>query len=262
MLYTLDQVEFLRREYPNMLIPKLTVEFNKRFDTHRTEASIRCAIKNRKILSGRKKGIPIGQSLLFTEEQVLYIRKNYPGRSRREVTRLFNEQFGLEMQVSQITSFVKNHKIKSGRTGCFEKGCKPWNTGSVGVCKPNDGSFQKGGIPHNIKPVGFERVCKKNGWILIKVEELNPYTGAKTRFKAKHVVLWEAENGPVPKDKVLRFIDANPLHSDISNLDLIDKRVHLRLNQLGHKELPIEARPTMLTLAKLDVKRFEREKSV
>jgi hypothetical protein len=78
------------------------------------------------------------------------------------------------------------NKWNTGRTGCFEKGDKPWNTGTKGVCKPNSGNFKSGQVSWNKKPVGYERICSKDGYVIVKVAEPNV-------FKLKHRIVWKKQ---------------------------------------------------------------------
>lgn len=53
----------------------------------------------------------------YTPEQVVFIAGNVTGRRCQELTDLFNDRFGLNIGLSQIKSFKKNHGLKSG-IGC------------------------------------------------------------------------------------------------------------------------------------------------
>jgi len=50
----------------------------------------------------------------YTTEQAKFIVDNVLGISRKELTDIFNQQFLLDLGVSQITAFAKNHKLKNG----------------------------------------------------------------------------------------------------------------------------------------------------
>lgn len=257
--YTQDQVEFLREHWPAMTLDELTEAFNYVFCQERTETAIKTALTNRKIKCGRKPGNPVGSYRLFTEEQADFIREGYKSMSLSELTEAFNERFEGAKSVKQIRSFTRNHKIKSGRTGRFEKGQKAWNGGLAGkgICKPNSGTFKKGNVPGNIREMGSERICSKDGFVLVKVEEENPYTGAKTRFKHKHVVIWEEANGPVPEGHVIRFLDGDKTNITLENLGLFSRAESLQMSRLGFSDVPKEFKPTITAMAKLDAKRFE-----
>lgn len=256
--YTVDHIAFLEAGYPLMRGAELTAKFNTHFGLNKSEKAIRTVLKNRNIKCGRKPGFRKGENIrLFTGEQLAFIKREYRTYSVKSLTKILNKKFGLSITPEQLKTFISNHGILSGRNGRFGKGSQPWNTGTKGVCKPNDGSFRKGSIPPNLKPLGHERVCSKDGYILVKIQEENPYTGEKTRYKAKHIVVWEKHNGPVPKGFNVRFIDGDKTNCDIENLVMVSKAEHLRLTKLGYNDTDPELKPSVLALAKLETKTFE-----
>lgn len=51
---------------------------------------------------------------IYTSDQDTFIRNNIKGRSISELTKLFNNKFGLNMRTTQIRAYTKNRKLKSG----------------------------------------------------------------------------------------------------------------------------------------------------
>ncbi|MCK4789229.1 MAG: HNH endonuclease [Desulfobacteraceae bacterium] len=155
----------------------------------------------------------------------------------------------------------KCEKQRSGKTGRFQAGHVPWNDGTKGqgLTGANRKSFKKGNVPANRKPLWTERVCPKDGFILMKVPERNPYTGFSTRYKHKHVYIWEQEHGPVPKGMVVAFIDGDKTNCEPENLMLISRAELLALNQHGYKNMPDELKPNVLALSKLQAKTWAIE---
>lgn len=257
--YTSEHLEFLKAGYASMKVEDLVLAFNEKFGLSMPVTAIKSTLKNHQNKCGRKPAERlIERHRLFTPEQEEFLRDNYKIHTIPELTILFNEKYGTDKAPQQLKTFCFNHSIISGRTGCFEKGSKPWNTGTKGLTKPNTGNFKKGQIPVNLKPIGHERTGKRarDGFIFIKIAEKNPYTGAPTRYKHKHVHVWEQANGPIPEGMVVAFRDGDQLNNDISNLMLISRAELLRLNQYGYKETPEELKPTVLAVAKLEVKTF------
>lgn len=205
MRYTAEQLDFLRDGYRSMVLADLTEAFNTRFCFDKKPATIKATLKNHKITCGRKPGLPAGVFRLVTIEQAAFLAAEYKRMPMGELAEVFNQKYGENKTPLQLRRFMKNNSMKSGRTGCFEEGGTPWNAGSGGVMKANRGSFSKGKRPDNAKPIGHERVCPRDGFILIKLAEPNPYTGAPTRYKHKHRVVWEAANGEVPAGHVISF---------------------------------------------------------
>ena len=201
--------------------------------------------------------MPKGQSHSYNDEEKAFLKNNCV-LPRKELADLFNQKFGAQVNISAISSLCKRHGWLTGRDGKLKKGNQPWNTGTKGVCKPNSGSFQKGAKPTNQKPLGHERICSKDGFVLIKVAENNPYTDAETRYRYKHHVVWEQHNGAIPIKHVIRFIDGDPLNAVIENLCCVTKFVNMRMNQNRVNDLPVELRPTAKAIAELEVMLFEK----
>jgi len=243
----------------------LAQAFNDRFDTATTKAQIKSTLQNHGIRCGRKhKDRLVSRLRLYTEEQVQFIRDNYAGRSIKKMTSLFNDHFGTDMTEQQIKTAVSNRGITSGRTGQFPKGNKPWNKGTKGqgLTGANSGSFIKGTAPPNRKPLWSERTCPKDGFILMKVPERDPHTGFPTRYKHKHVFIWEQANGPVQEGMVVAFIDGDKTHCELENLMLISRAELLTLNRHGYKDMPDKLKPSVLALSKLQVNTWAKEKKV
>jgi len=198
----------------------------------------------------------------YTTRQIDFLRTGYMSMNVRDLTRAFNRKFQLDKTEVQIHSTLTNHCITSGRTGQFEKGHAAWNAGTKGqgLTGANSGSFKMGNVPANRKPLGSERIDSKDGFILIKIAERNPSTGFPTRYKHKHVHIWEQANGPVPDDKVVAFIDGDKTHCGIENLMLISRAELLELNRRGYKDAPAELKASMLALVKLQVRTWAKEK--
>lgn len=197
---------------------------------------------------------------MFSQEQIEFIKINYRLFPLKQLVILFNNEFKTNFTFDQIRSYTRNHKIKSGRTGRYEKGQMPWNTNSKGLTGRNKTSFKPGTRPPNWRPVGSERICPKDGFILIKVEIKDPYTKAKTRFMHKHVYIWEQANGKVPRGSVIKFKDGNKLNCTLDNLICLGRRELLYLNQHNFNEVPAEAKDSFITLSKLSCKLHQVKK--
>jgi hypothetical protein len=192
----------------------------------------------------------------FTQRQDRFIRTGYKKMSEAELLIAFNRHFGLRLQRKKLACYIGNHKIHSGRNGYFPKGHTPWNMAlkGKGICKPNSGTFRKGTVPPNKKPIGSERIDSKDGYILIKVRQRDPNTGFPTRYRFKQVVLWERKHGKVPKGHVILFKDGNKRNFSDKNLTCITRNELARLNQSGYPYYSPEMKPSVFALMKLKVK--------
>lgn len=254
--YTAEQLEFLKTGFLAMQKPELTAAFNARFGQAKTELQIKATLANHKFRCNRKVGNPAGTCLIYTPKQVAWLMANYTGRGHAELADGLNAAFENNKTPEQIKTFLGKRGLNTGRTGQFKKGIVPWNTDTkgTGVCKPNSGTFRSGNVPGNIKPLWDERICPKDGFILMKVPEKDPNTGFATRYKHKHVWIWEQANGPTPEGMAVVFIDSDKLHCELDNLMLLSRAELLNLNLHKYKEQPAAIRPSILALAKLEAK--------
>lgn len=249
--YSLEQLDFLRKHYPVLTITKLTIKFNEQFSLSKTPSQIKATTTNHQIRCGRK-AKPINEKpKLFNDAMVEYARTIFVQITRAELTKLLNEKFNSHFSENQVIAMCKRENLASGMDTRFVPGQKPWNTGTIGVMKPNSGNFKTGSIPPNCKPFGHERICKKDGYVHIKINEINPHTGFKGRYVHKHRYTWEQSHGPIPTGKIISFKDGNKLNCAIDNLELIDRATLAALNRDGVSNAPADLRPTLRTLAKL-----------
>lgn len=167
---------------------------------------------------------------ILTEEQHQWLLENVKGVSNTIITDLFNKRFNTNFSVNQIKAYKHNHCLSSGLTGHFEKGHMPMNKGRPMSKelyeKTKHTMFKKGNIPANRSPIGTEKE-RADGYVWVKVQDgqLNK------NWKLKHVCVWEREHGPLPKGKVVTFLDGNVRNFNIDNLKAIDKATNARLNQ-------------------------------
>ncbi len=258
------QVRWIERMYKRHHMKDLVPLFNKRFHCRRSLCAIRSIANNRGIKCGRPSGLQTGERCQFTKKQQCFISLAYKKYQPLEITPLFNKRFKTKFATGQIRSWLHNHGITAGRDCTFKPGIIPWNTGTKGmkICKPNSGTFKKGNVPPNRKPVGSERIDSKDGYIQIKVRQRDPYTGFPTRYRQKQVVLWERKHGKkVPKGSCIIFKDGDKRNFEDSNLVCITRNELARLNQDGYPYLPPEVKPAAFALVKLKVKIREVEKS-
>ena len=187
----------------------------------------------------------------YTPEEVAFLKANIRGTSRRDLTDLFNARFGLALSVDQVVGACKNRGLTNGRDGRFGPGHVPANKGIKGVGGWAPTQFPKGHRPHNKQEVGDERV-NTLGYVDIKIAEPNKWRG-------KHLVLWERENGPLPKGFAIIFADGDNRNFALENLLLVSRKelAYLNRNRLirGNAELT----QTALTVARIAQKAAARE---
>jgi hypothetical protein len=163
----------------------------------------------------------------WSEEEKEFLRQHYTNHSQRQLLDMFNERFNVAIGISQLTGALRRYDIKSGRTGQFNKNQRAWNKGMKGINLSGENGmktqFKVGHKPHNYKPVGTERV-NGDDYVDIKIADPN-------KWKAKHILVWEKEHGPVPKGHAVIFGDGNRRNFSLDNLILVTRKQLVRLNQ-------------------------------
>lgn len=234
----------------------------------------------------------------YSQEQLEFLRVGYLKMTVSELTKLFNDEYGLEKSEGTIQATLGNHKFRSGgrrkrlagkpfrytqeqlnylrqwyKTMSVPELARAFNQ-KFGLRKTDQAiqgaiklhgmrSGRKRGIPESeIKSIGSERVSSQSGFVWIKVKEPDPHRGGETRYKPKHKVVWEAANGPVPDGHHIRFLDGNKQNCNFSNLALFTRLESIYLNLLGFNDSPKELRETIILTARLRAKAKELESMV
>lgn len=180
--------------------------------------------------------------------------------------RAFIEAFGRDdVTAINLHSLRKRKGWKTGRTGCFVNGQTPANKGKR--CPEGQGGrhpnarrtqFRKGhgrsGVAVDLyKPIGTERISK-DGYRERKIHDGMPL---QSRWRAIHLIEWEALNGPLPEGYCLKCV-GDRLDTSPSNWEAIPRAMLPRLNGGRHKKRPAydqvepELRPAVMAAAKIE----------
>ncbi len=176
----------------------------------------------------------------YTEEEHEFLRNFIPGHTYKEIVAAYNQKFSEPITESRVKGYMANHKIKNGLTGRFKKGNIPFNKGKKGVCAKGCEKtwFTNGHLPHNTKPIGYERITK-DGYTEVKIKMRPSRAGCGDNFKGKHHIVWEKAYGPVPKGYKITFLDGNKKNCVLENLALITNAEHLQMTRRGlRSEIP------------------------
>lgn len=189
---------------------------------------------------------------IWTNEEKEYLKEITPGHHYKEIHKLFNEKFNLNLTIGQIKAAIGRYKLNTGFNGQFQKGNIPTNKGTKGLTGSNKTSFKKGHKPSNLRPVGSERITK-DGYTEIKVEEPN-------KWRLKHQVIWEKCKGKIPKGHTIIFGDGNKQNLDINNLILVTRKQLLILNRNRLIKNDIELTKVAINVVKVQEKIDERKR--
>jgi hypothetical protein len=187
----------------------------------------------------------------YTADEIAWLREPRPGMTAAELATAFNAKFGTAIGADALLGVCQRRGILALNSGCFKKGCKPWNTGLKGF-RPSIGTeFKKGNIPKNVLPVGAEVIDSKDGYVYVKIAE-------PAVWRQKHRLVWEAANGPLPAGCIILFLDGDNGNFALANLHCMSRLALLRLNKNRYRAAPDEIKPTVLALAILEAAIIER----
>lgn len=121
-----------------------------------------------------------------------------------------------------------------GADGRFKKGISPWNKGTSYTAggRSSETRFKpghRGGKAAELyKPIGTERISK-DGYLERKINDDFPL---QKRWRAVHIIEWEAINGPLPAGHALVFRDGDKANTGPENLELITRAELMRRNSV------------------------------
>ena len=185
----------------------------------------------------------------WTDHERVIMRTLFPHNNTEVIAKVLDRGYksvcsqAYKMGIHKDPRFLKsdlsgrmNHCRGYGLDFRFKKGHIPANKGKKmtdyltpdkleKICK---NQFKKGSIPKNHKPVGSIRLDKKDNFILIKIQE------GLRNWKHLHRVIWEKNNGPIPKGHVIRFKDGDHGNFDIQNLIMVTRIENMKMNSV-HK---------------------------
>lgn len=219
----------------------------------------------------RTKGVKnVNPAHMWTNEEIEFLRVNYPEYDCNELLRKFNEQFKEQITKCSLKAALGRYNIKSGRTGHWQKGHTPYTKGKTwdeymskeGQANSRKTWFNKertvNNAIHNEVPVGTEYVFRD--YIVVKTDKPDGNL-ARRWWKFKHHIVWEEAYGPIPKDHVVIFADGNKRNFELDNLILIKRSELAILNKNGliYKG-NADATKCGVSLVKLMIRRKQRAK--
>lgn len=222
-----------------------------------TAAHLHGLRKRKGWLVGRVSGRYKGRRIKYNDAEIAWLRENCT-LPIADCHQAFIKAFPRDdVTPGNLNALRKREGLKTGRTGRFEKGAAPANKGKKMPFNAKSAAtqFKAGQLPHNHQGAGHERVDSKDGYVVLIVDEPNPWTGAATRPVHKHRWLWERVNGPIPDGHALKCLDGDKRNTDPSNWELVPRALLPRLNgRFGrdYDSAPAELKPTIMAVTRLE----------
>ena len=184
---------------------------------------------------------------IWTPEEDALLRELAPGRTIYEISEELRKQ-GIYRTPAQVRNRKKDQGITSGQVSRTTE-------------KSRATQFKSGNLPHNTKPIGYERLSR-DGYIEVKVKMRPSNPKCNDNFVPKHKLVWEAANGPVPEDCVITFKDGNKQNIALENLACITRGQNAIMNQAHIRCDNPEAFDACLAMADIKSAVSKRKKEV
>ena len=251
-IYTDEVIEFLRENAPGTYSGDLAKMIEERFGIVTTGKNLRSILKSHGIKIGVKSFAFVhDKQRNFTDEQEAYLWSIRPGRTVPEIMVMFNQKYGTDFKAISFKNWCNKVGARCGVDCRFKKGSVPPNKGRKGYYAPGceKGWFKKGHSPHNHRPVNSERITK-DGYTEVKIAE-------PKKWRLKHLLIWEAVNGPLPEGHCIIFLDGNKQNFALENLRCISRQEEMILNHNGWRFDNSECTESGILLAKISHKARE-----
>jgi hypothetical protein len=114
--------------------------------------------------------------------------------------------------------------------------CRPpgWAPGRMAETQFKPGE-RRGVAVRLYKPIGHERLSKE-GYLQRKIHDGLP---RQSRWRAVHLLVWEAANGPLPQGHVVAFRNGDKRDIRLENLECIPRRELMRRNTIHRLPQPL-----------------------
>lgn len=179
----------------------------------------------------------------WTPSELTKLKELYPDHYTKDIAKILNRSISSIYLYANINGLKKSEKfmqlaleregqklIQVGQNTRFKKGNIAHNKGQKMDEEIKERItytfFKKGHEPHNMKYDGHERICKKDGYVYVRI--------AKGKYVLKHRHIYQQHHGPIEPGMIIIFVDGNKMNFDIKNLKAITKQENAIRNQMHH----------------------------
>lgn len=184
---------------------------------------------------------------VWTDEAVALLQSLYPDTPTDQIAAQIGatpeqvyhkvQRIGLRKSAAYMATVAACRLLKGDNVGAatrFKPGLVPWNKGQKhpSTGRAIDTQFKPGNRSGNAleiyQPIGTERLSK-DGYLERKIHDGWPL---KRRWRAVHLLAWEAINGPLPAGHAVVFRDGNKRNIALDNLELVTRAELMRRNSV------------------------------
>jgi hypothetical protein len=212
---------------------------------------------------------------LWSRKDIALLRARYPHESTSEVARVLRRSVSAVYGRAQLLGLVKSAKYLGSPAACrlrrgdnigarfrFKKGQIPFNKGlrrpGWGPGRMKETQFKKGvrqGVAVRLyRPIGTERISK-DGYLERKVNDDLPL---QRRWRAVHLLVWEAAHGRVPKGHAIVFRNGDKRDIRLDNLQCISRRELMARNTVHNLPKPLAETIQLLGALNRQIRRRTR----
>lgn len=184
------------------------------------------------------------------------LRREYPSEPTADIARRLNRTPSSVYQRAGILHLAKSAVYLASPAACrmrrgdavgahhrFPKGHVPYNKGlrrpGWGPGRMKETQFTCGvrrGVALKLyKPIGSERLSK-NGYLQRKINDDLPL---QARWRAVHLIVWEAAHGPLPVGHAIVFCNGDKSDIRLDNLECITRRALMLRNSVHNLPKPL-----------------------
>lgn len=189
--------------------------------------------------------IPYKKRHHWTPAEEALLARSYPDTLAEDLARQIGVTVEAVWRKAHEMGIKKSHdfKVRQGvlmasvsghKANRFQPGSIPWNKGQRGLKLGNPETWFK---PGQRRGAALDRYCEigtekiRDGYLVRKINNGESLHG---RWRAVHLLIWEAANGPLPDGHLVVFRDGNRDNIALENLECITRAENMRRNHLHH----------------------------